>query len=73
MSLLIWLIVGFFFAALLCRICGKVIDRGEAQTHSLFCHVKDPHFGPPPTTNDDPPMKDSKYKRAKDVSLCLHF
>lgn len=54
---------------LLCSLCGKVIEKGEARTHSLFCHTKaDPHFGPPPTTNEDPPMKDSKYKRAKEVS-----
>lgn len=54
---------------LLCSLCGKVIEKGEAQTHSLFCHSKaDPNFGPPPTTHEDPPMKDSKYKRAKEVS-----
>lgn len=53
---------------LLCRICGKVIERGEAQTHSLFCYLKDPHFGPPPTNSEDPPMKDSKFKRAKEYA-----
>ncbi|XP_052061451.1 uncharacterized protein LOC127701557 isoform X2 [Mytilus californianus] len=54
---------------LLCSLCGKVIEKGEARTHSLFCHTKaDPHFGPPPTTNEDPPMKDSKYKRAKEYA-----
>ncbi|XP_076113044.1 uncharacterized protein LOC143080854 isoform X4 [Mytilus galloprovincialis] len=54
---------------LLCSLCGKVIEKGEAQTHSLFCHSKaDPNFGPPPTTHEDPPMKDSKYKRAKEYA-----
>ncbi|XP_063441742.1 uncharacterized protein LOC134722125 isoform X4 [Mytilus trossulus] len=54
---------------LLCSLCGKVIEKGEAQTHSLFCHSKaDPNFGPPPATHEDPPMKDSKYKRAKEYA-----